>query len=143
MENHGGAASSGDRPSFAKSRPARQKKVDAEAVEAAVERPKRVRRTKAQIEAEQAAILATATKNARGDRVRIIIEESSHIPPTGLPIGHNGDQIYVIPGEIVDIPRKFLSVLNDAVESIAQTNPDTNQVTVYRDKRKFPYRFVD
>lgn len=107
-----------------------------------VERPKRIRRTKAQIEADNASVLASATKNAQGDRVKIIIEESDEIPPTGLPLGHNGDQVYVIPGEVVNIPRKFLEILDNAIVSVSMTDPNTKQVIGTRDKRKYPYRIV-
>jgi hypothetical protein len=125
-QTQAGAAASSERPSFAK-------KPDA---------PKRIRRTKAEIEAAQGDLLAKATANAQGDRVKIIIEENENIPPTGLALGHNGDQVYVVPGEVVNIPRKFLGVLDDAVESVSTTDPITKQVTMTRDRRRFPYRIV-
>lgn len=106
-----------------------------------IERPKRIRRTKAQIEADNA-VIASAEKNAQGDRVKIIIEENDDIPPTGLPLGHNGDQVYVVPGEVVNIPRKFLEILDNAIVSVSMTDPNTKQVIGTRDKRKYPYRIV-
>lgn len=105
-----------------------------------VERPKRVRRTKEQIEADNSALLAKATENARGKRVKIILEEGDHIPPTGAPFGHNGDMIVIMPGEVVEIPEKFLNIINDCVMSSPVTDPGSKQVVGYRDRLRYPYR---
>jgi hypothetical protein len=37
----------------------------------------------------------------------IVLEESSDVPPTGLPIGVNGDVMMVLPGEPVFIQNKY------------------------------------
>jgi len=104
------------------------------------ERPKRVRRTKEQIEADNAALLAKAQDNARGKRIKIILEEGDHIPPTGAPFGHNGDTIVIMPGEVVEIPEKFLAIINDCVMSSPIVDPASKQVVGYRDRLRYPYR---
>lgn len=103
------------------------------------ERPKRVRRTKEQMAADNA-VLAKAQDNARGKRVKIILEEGDHIPPTGAPFGHNGDMIVIMPGEVVEIPEKFLNVINDCVMSSPVVDPASKQVVGYRDRLRYPYR---
>lgn len=122
----------------------RRRKAAAPAVEAVAETPaKRVRRTKAQIEADNAALLAKAQQNARGKRVKIILEEGDHIPPTGAPFGHNGDVIVIVPGEPVEIPEKFMHVINDCVMSSPIVDPATKQVVGFRDRLRYPYRRLD
>lgn len=103
---------------------------------------KRVRRTKAQIEADNA-LLTKAQSNARGKRFKIILEEGEHIPPTGAPFGHNGDTIVIVPGEIVEIPEKFMNVINDCVMSTPIVDPASQQVVGYRNRLRYPYRRLD
>ena len=76
------------------------------------------------------------------DTVKIILEESEHIPPTGLFLGHNGDSFILMPGVPANIPRKLLTVLDDAVMSSPITEPGTQNVIGYRDRMKYPYRLV-
>lgn len=121
----------------------RRRKATATPVEAVAEAPKRIRRTKAQIEADNAALLAKATQNARGKRIKIILEEGDHIPPTGAPFSHNGDVIVIVPGEPVEIPEKFMNVINDCVMSSPIVDPSSKQVVGYRDRLRYPYRRLD
>lgn len=75
-------------------------------------------------------------------RVKIILDENPDIPPTGLFIGHNGASYVIRPGEEVEVPAHILSILDTAVISVPQTDPQTMQVVAYRDRPKYPYRHV-
>lgn len=81
-------------------------------------------------------------KKAKGmpKTVKILLEENDDIPPTGLYIGHNGIGYLIRAGEPVDVPAHILGVLDAAVMSTPQIDPDTRQVVGYRERMRFPYR---
>ena len=74
-------------------------------------------------------------------RVKIILEETAEIPPTGQFIGFNGVGYVLRPGEAAEVPEGLLSVLDDAIMSVPIINGDT--VVGYRDKLRFPYRVLE
>jgi len=74
------------------------------------------------------------------DRVRIQLEESDDIPPTGLFLGLNGKGHLLRPGEPVDVPIGIVEILDNAVMSVPQVDPQTKQVIGYRDRLRYPYR---
>jgi hypothetical protein len=76
-------------------------------------------------------------------RVKIILENSSKIPPVGLFVGHNGRAFLIKPGVPVEVPECVLSVLNDSVVSTPIINPETRQVDGYQDAMQYPYRLVN
>lgn len=73
----------------------------------------------------------------------IVLEENEDIPPTGLPISHNGNACIIRAGEPVQVPDHILNVLDTAVMSSPQIDPTTRQVLGYRERMRFPYRRVD
>jgi hypothetical protein len=81
-------------------------------------------------------------KFAEEARTWIIVEENEDIPPTGLPIGHNGDTFLVKPGEPVEVPERILNVLDDAIISVPVREPGTQRVIGHRERMRFPYRRV-
>lgn len=94
------------------------------------------------IDMEVPKIKKPVASNGLNKTTRIVIEENDDIPPTGLPIGLNG-MVYVIrPGEEVDVPPGVLEVLDHAVMSVPQVDPQTKQVVGYRDRMRYPYRVV-
>ena len=74
-------------------------------------------------------------------RVKIILEETAEIPPTGQFIGFNGVGYVLRPGEAAEVPEGLLNVLDDAIMSVPIINGDT--VVGYRDKLRFPYRVLE
>lgn len=76
------------------------------------------------------------------DRVKILLEENDDIPPTGLFLGHNGRSYMLRPGEPVEVPRPLLEILDHAVMSAPQLDPQTKQVMGYRERMRYPYRVI-
>lgn len=76
------------------------------------------------------------------EKVWIVLEESEDIPPTGLPLAHNGIACIVKPGEPVAVPQKYLNILDDAVMSKPLLESGTGRVIGHRDRMRFPYRRV-
>lgn len=74
--------------------------------------------------------------------VKIILEENEDIPPTGLFVSINGDAYVIVAGEEVEVPDFVLDHLDNCVISKPRVNPQTRQVTGYRDRARFPYRIV-
>lgn len=75
-------------------------------------------------------------------RVKIQLEENDDIPPTGLFLGHNGTGYLLRTGEPIEVPRYLLEILDHAVMSAPTTDPGTKQVVGYRERMRYPYRFV-
>ena len=76
------------------------------------------------------------------DTVWVVIEEHDEIPPTGLFLGHNGVGFLAQTGYPLPLPKYLLNILDDAVVSMPVLDPKTQQVTGYRDRRRFNYRVV-
>lgn len=83
----------------------------------------------------------TATVAPR-QTMRILLEENDNILPTGLPLGHNGRTFLLRPGEEAEVPMEIVNILNNAVESTPQVDPQTKQVIGYRDRLRYPYRII-
>jgi hypothetical protein len=83
-----------------------------------------------------------AAKKDANDRTWIVLEESTDIPPTGLPISVNGETVMVMAGEPVHLPNKYIEVLNHAVISVPQLDA-AQRIIGTRDRHRFPYRKVD
>jgi hypothetical protein len=76
-------------------------------------------------------------------RFKVILEEDSAIPPTGLFISANGKPYLLMAGIEAQVPQEVISVLNDAVISVPVIDPQSQRVTGYRSRLRFPYRRVD
>lgn len=89
---------------------------------------------------KQAKVAKPKAAQGMPKRVKIWLEESDEIPPTGLPLGHNGTAYVIKPGEEVEIPEFLLEILDHAVMSSAVLDPQTRQVVGWRDRLRYPYR---
>jgi hypothetical protein len=76
-------------------------------------------------------------------RVKIVLEEDPGIPPTGLYISANGKPYLLMAGVEAEVPPEVISILNDAVTSVAVIDPQTQRVTGYRSRLRFAYRRID
>lgn len=74
--------------------------------------------------------------------VRIVLEETDNMAPTGAVFSLNGRAYLIRPGEEVDIPLGLKEVIDNAVQSVAIHDPQTLKVVGYRDRHRFPYRQI-
>lgn len=74
-------------------------------------------------------------------RVRIVLEESDLIPPTGQFFGVQGKGYYLRAGEEASVPVSIIGILNTAVMSVPVMDSG-QRVIGYRDRLRFPYRVV-
>lgn len=74
------------------------------------------------------------------ETARILVEENSDIPPTGLFLGHNGRGYMLKPGVPVVVPLPLLEILDNAITTIPVFDNTTRQIVGYRDRLRFPYR---
>lgn len=81
-----------------------------------------------------------ATK-AKPARVRIMLEDSREIPPTGQFFGAQGEGMILRPGVEADVPMSIINILDTAVTSEPLLD-NNDRVIGYRDKRRFPYRVI-
>jgi len=80
--------------------------------------------------------------NLQAKTLRIMLEENADIPPSGQFIGHNGNSYMLKPGIFVDVPIPLLEILDHAVTSVPQLDPQTKQVIGWRQKLRYPYRIA-
>lgn len=74
-------------------------------------------------------------------QVRIVLEDSDRIPPTGQYFGINGKGFMLRAGEAANVPSGIIDILDNAIE----THPirDANhRVVGYRNRHRFPYRVL-
>jgi len=76
-------------------------------------------------------------------RFKIILEEDPGIPPVGLFICANGKTYMLMAGVEASVPREVVGVLDDAVISVPIIDPQSQRVTGYRSRLRFPYRRLD
>ena len=74
--------------------------------------------------------------------VRIQLEESDHIPPTGLFVGLNGKGYLLRPGVPLDVPPGVAEILEHAITSTPVMDTNTQQVIGYRDRMQHPFRYL-
>ena len=75
-------------------------------------------------------------------RVRIMLEESDTIPPTGLFVGDNGTGYLLRAGEEIDVPLGVLEILNNAVTAVPVVDPQSLEIIGYRPKKMYPFERV-
>lgn len=75
-------------------------------------------------------------------RVKIILEENANIPPTGQFFGLNGTGYLLRAGEIAEVPKGIIDILDNAVEEVPVVDPITKQPVSHRPRHRFAYRVV-
>lgn len=97
-------------------------------------------------EADKPVAQAPQSIPARGlgkeNYVRIYLEDSDAIAPSGQPFGVNGRTYMLKPGVEVDVPPELISVLNDAVMEVPILEPNTDRLIGFRKRLRFPYHKV-
>lgn len=73
--------------------------------------------------------------------VKIVLEDSSDIPPTGLFVGYNGRGYLIRTGEEVDIPLGVKEILDQAIISVPVLG-EYNRPVGTKERLRFPYRLV-
>jgi hypothetical protein len=74
-------------------------------------------------------------------RIKIILEENEHIPPTGQFFGVQGKGYILRSGEVADVPLSIVGILNTAIQSVP-VKDSGDRVVGYRDRLRFPYRII-
>lgn len=74
-------------------------------------------------------------------KVRIMLEDTERIPPTGQFFGVNGASYMLRAGEPALVPRGIVDILDNAVESHPIKN-SANQIVGSRNRHRFPYRIL-
>ena len=74
--------------------------------------------------------------------VKVVLQDSPEIPPTGLFIGHNGTGYILKAGVPAMVPEFLLEILDNAVMSVPVMDPDSLQVVDYRNRLRYPYQVM-
>ena len=90
-------------------------------------------------EAENKATKPRRSRKPKG-YVKILLEESDEIPPSGLYIGVNDRSYFLQPGVEAEVPQGVVDVLENAIMSSPARDPATQRVVGYRDRLRFPFR---
>lgn len=91
---------------------------------------------------EPVAVVKRKAATAKPETMKIILEENDEIPPTGLFVGLNGRGYLIRPGEEVTVPAGVVEILEHAITSVPQMDPQTRQVVGYRDRMRYAFRRV-
>lgn len=74
--------------------------------------------------------------------VRIVLSHDANIPPTGQFFGINGKGYILRAGIAADVPSGIVDILNNAIYTEPELDPQTMQVNGYRQRLRFPYTIV-
>jgi hypothetical protein len=77
----------------------------------------------------------------RQEFVKIVLEDSDKIPPTGQFFGLNGRTWMLRAGEEARVPIGIIDILDNAVEA-HPIKDGSNRVVGYRNRHRFPYRVI-
>lgn len=75
-------------------------------------------------------------------RVRIVLEDNENIPPTGQFFGADGVGYYLKSGIEADVPMSIISILDTMIMSVPIVDPNSMQITGFKDRLRFPYRVM-
>lgn len=77
----------------------------------------------------------------RSEFVKIILEDTDRIPPTGQFFGINGQSYMIRAGEVVTVPRGIIDILENAIES-HPIRDGANRMVGSRNRMRFPFRVI-
>ena len=72
----------------------------------------------------------------------IILEENDDIPPVGQFFGLNGESYILRTGVKAAVPPGIVEILNNAIVTVPNRDPNTLQVIGWKDKLRYPYRLI-
>ena len=73
---------------------------------------------------------------------KITLDDNENIPPSGQFFQLNGRSWMLKGGATYVIPLGLKEILDNAIESAPQVNPETQQLVGYRNRMRFPYRLI-
>ena len=92
----------------------------------------------------QAATPPKKTRTVSGPKTfKIMLEDSTDIPPTGLFLQLNGASYMLKAGIVAEVPPGILEILDHAVTTVPVLDPSTLKVIGSRDRLRFSYRRYD
>ena len=77
----------------------------------------------------------------KSDYIKIMLEDTDKIPPTGQFFGINGKTFMLRAGEEARVPIGIIDILDNAVES-HPVKDGSNRVVGNRNRHRFPYRVI-
>jgi hypothetical protein len=79
---------------------------------------------------------------ADAGRTWIVLDDNPNIAPTGQFVSVNGNGCLIRAGEPVLVRNEILEVLDNALESVAQTTASNQRTGRQHDRRRFSYHVV-
>ena len=87
-------------------------------------------------------VVAKTQPEGMPEYVRIVLEENDNIPRIGQFFGINGRGYMLKPGVEAMVPTGIIDILENAVEDRPVVDPETNKITGYTKRYRYPFRKI-